>query len=44
MLSGEQFHLRQKDDIHIFATTESLHLLAAAEAIYVDGSRLFYQN
>ena len=47
-LSGEQFLLRQEDDIHVFATTESLHLLAVAEAIYVDGTfeicpRLFYQ-
>ena len=47
-LSGEQFLLRQEDDIHVFATTESLHLLAIAEAIYVDGTfkicpRLFYQ-
>ena len=47
-LSGEQILLRQEDDIHIFATIESLHLLAAAEDIYVDGTfkispRLFYQ-
>ena len=43
-----QFLLRQEDDIHVFATTESLHLLAIAEAIYIDGTfeicpRLFYQ-
>ena len=46
--SGEQFLLRQEDDIHAFATTESLHLLAIAEAIEVDGTFeicpwLFYQ-
>ena len=49
-LSREQFLLRQEGDVYIFATTVSLHvhLLAAAEAIFVDGTFeicpwLFYQ-
>ena len=50
-LSGEQFLIRDAGDAEkmlIFATEESLHQLAEAEIIYVDGTfevcpRLFYQ-
>ena len=34
-LSGEQFLLRQEDDIHVFATNESLYLLAIASRSYI---------
>ena len=47
-LLGGHFLLQQEGDVYIFAATESLHLLAAAEAIYIDGTLeicpwLFYQ-